>query len=396
METTIQAATPDYVEKLRADFNNKIIAMNQENTDIKEANKRELKAFKQEIIQLSQKETPIQSQMSSSTTDDMLSKMTQHSLRISGPAGKCNKFLSKIEELNNRKDEYNSDSDDSDDDNKYKNNFNNNNADNNNKVQDQSRQGKNPTNFSHYSLNYENKLRKSNGNCMRKSRTMHQLGGEYDQGYEIDVDYVHTLDYVHTRHKHHSPRITHHQPKFIQQPIYHGNENEDIENWIFKIEMNFQCNNTPAHLKSYFAQFYLEGSALEEFKSNLRITIDNKEELTWRNLLKALRGRFRQHNFESRQYIKLIETKKARTQSVRNYIDTYQEINKQLKNEITVLNNKLLDVIQEAMQLRSESFHLRTDLAGSRAELFHTRTSLAKELNIKSRKVECSANKTQG
>ena len=325
METNIQAATFEYVEKLRADFNNKINAMNQENKD-KElanklankekelANKRELKALKQKIKKLSQKDTPIQSQMSSSTTDDMLSKMTQHSLRISSPLGKGNKVLSKIEELNNSEDEY---SDDSDEDNNYNNNFNNSDADNNNKDQDQSRQGKNP-NFSHYSLNYENKLRKNNGNGMRKSRTMHQLGGEYDQDYEIEDDYVHT------RHKHHSPRIIHHKPKFIQQPIYHGNEDEDIENWIFKIEMNFQCNNTPAHLKSYFAQFYLEGSALEEFKSNLRITIDNKEELTWRNLLKALRGRFRQHNFESRQYIKLIETKQAKTQSVRNYIDTYK------------------------------------------------------------------------
>ena len=94
METNIQAATFEYVEKLRADFNNKINAMNQENKD-KElanklankekelANKRELKALKQKIKKLSQKDTPIQSQMSSSTTDDMLSKMTQHSLRIS-------------------------------------------------------------------------------------------------------------------------------------------------------------------------------------------------------------------------------------------------------------------------------------------------------------------------
>ena len=108
METNIQAATFEYVEKLRADFNNKINAMNQENKD-KElanklankekelANKRELKALKQKIKKLSQKDTPIQSQMSSSTTDDMLSKMTQHSLRISSPLGKGNKVLSKIE-----------------------------------------------------------------------------------------------------------------------------------------------------------------------------------------------------------------------------------------------------------------------------------------------------------
>ena len=33
METNIQAATFEYVEKLRADFNNKINAMNQENKD---------------------------------------------------------------------------------------------------------------------------------------------------------------------------------------------------------------------------------------------------------------------------------------------------------------------------------------------------------------------------
>ena len=111
METNIQAATFEYVEKLRADFNNKINAMNQENKD-KElankdkelankdkelANKRELKALKQKIKKLSQKGTSIQSQMSSSTTDDMLSKMTQHSLRISSPLGKGNKVLSKIE-----------------------------------------------------------------------------------------------------------------------------------------------------------------------------------------------------------------------------------------------------------------------------------------------------------
>ena len=75
--------------------------------------------------------------------------------------------------------------------------------------------------------------------------------------------------------------VANHKPKFFEQTKFHGNENEDLEYWIFTMQMNFQINRTPEDLKLPFAQFYLKDMALVEFKSMLKIAFQTKKEIDW-------------------------------------------------------------------------------------------------------------------
>lgn len=114
------------------------------------------------------------------------------------------------------------------------------------------------------------------------------------------------------------------QPKFIKQTEFQGKENEDLEDWIFTMEMNFRLNRVPEDLKIPFAQFYLKDNALGEFKNILKTSIQDGTHLIWSNLLTMFRGRFRPINYEAKQYIKLVSTKQLQGQTVRNFIDTFK------------------------------------------------------------------------
>ena len=113
-------------------------------------------------------------------------------------------------------------------------------------------------------------------NTIYRTRTIQSLHDEYDD-YEAQRHYQQQdqqpqyQQQQYQQQQYQQPQFQPHldqrperpfQPKFIKQTEFQGKEDEDLEDWIFTMEMNFRLNRIPEDLKIPMAQFYLKGNAL--------------------------------------------------------------------------------------------------------------------------------------
>lgn len=113
-------------------------------------------------------------------------------------------------------------------------------------------------------------------------------------------------------------------PRFTNQTIFSGKENEDLEDWIFRLELNFRKNFLPDNQKIIHVHDFLKEDAFEEYKNALTDSITEGTEFTWKSLLKVFRARFRPINYEADHFLNLINTKQAEGQTVRSYIRLFR------------------------------------------------------------------------
>jgi hypothetical protein len=152
---------------------------------------------------------------------------------------------------------------------------------------------------------------------MTRSNTVHAMNNRYEDHDLLIPQHIPQQ----VQFQNFSPKKYVSMPKFIKQTDFSGKEGEDLEDWIFKIEMNFQVNRVEDDIKMSLAQFYLKDIAFLEFKSFVYKAIDNKVDLTWNMLVVLLRKRFRPINFEGNQFLKLINLKQTQGESVISYVE---------------------------------------------------------------------------
>ncbi|CAF0856951.1 unnamed protein product [Brachionus calyciflorus] len=136
------------------------------------------------------------------------------------------------------------------------------------------------------------------------------------------------------------------QPIHRSQPVFNGLQGEDIDEWLYALNTNFEISKIRDDEKISHAAAFVRGRAREVFE---RIRRANPG-INWREFERKFKGRFRSENYEQRIYEELIEIKQ--TGSMDDFIDRFLYLMEKLgpMYDGPMKNLKLLGFLRKSTQ----------------------------------------------
>lgn len=112
-----------------------------------------------------------------------------------------------------------------------------------------------------------------------------------------------------------------------QQSCFSGELNENIDNWLFEVNINMASSNTPEDRKLLRAAGYLRGTALQTFK----LIVNENKNITWDECQEELRKAYRAEDHEDNVLIEMGLLKQTGT--IREYVNKFKYLANQVYGE---------------------------------------------------------------
>ncbi|RNA36661.1 hypothetical protein BpHYR1_015446, partial [Brachionus plicatilis] len=135
-------------------------------------------------------------------------------------------------------------------------------------------------------------------------------------------------------------------PVSSAQPIFEGKLSEDVESWLFSLDINLRNANIPKSEKIFYAGSYCKGNAQQVYKAILKAN----PKITWTEFKQEFLKRFKNKNIDDIVIKKLVRMKQ--NGSIQDYINQFQ------------LSLNQTSDIDEKMKIRLFKFNIRPEIEG--------------------------------